>query len=340
MLISAFITHKKAETFKDCQDRFSVNPATKSIAVSDGLSQSIFQKIWANQLVHTYTDKFDWVPNMESVKELAPIWKNKVEEFIKSEEDKGNNPWRAKNSLAENRSAGATILGIRFQEQSWTFDVLGDSCLILINNNHIEEIITSEIKESFDNYPDYYDSNPEIGGKGELKTGRRYWNVGEAILLVSDPFADFLSKNKGTDKEILLVDKILGINSHEEFEGLVEEWRKLGMHNDDSTLVIIKQDGNNDFHLVPNCIDDITALAEVCQQAEENTSNAVNSTTTDSSLTNDSRKLKDFILWLTGYFRKKLTKQTLPTINDRREKFIAEMIKEIEAELKKLFFDK
>lgn len=44
MDIRAFITHKKAETFSDCQDRFSINSDTKSVAVSDGMSQSFFKR--------------------------------------------------------------------------------------------------------------------------------------------------------------------------------------------------------------------------------------------------------------------------------------------------------
>lgn len=44
MEIRAFITHKKAESFSDCQDRFSINPDTKSVAVSDGMSQSFFKR--------------------------------------------------------------------------------------------------------------------------------------------------------------------------------------------------------------------------------------------------------------------------------------------------------
>ena len=319
MLISAFITHKKSETFEDCQDRFSVNPDTKSIAVSDGLSQSIFQKIWANQLVHAYTDNVDWVPNVESVKELAPYWKKKAEEFIKSEEADGKNPWRARNNLAEGRSAGATILGIRFHDESWTYDVLGDSCIILINNNRVEEIISSESKESFDNYPDYYDSNPKIGGKGELKTGTRQWNAGETILLVSDPFADFLAKNKETDKEALLVDRILGINSHDEFDGLVDEWRKLGMHNDDSTLVIVKQDGSNDFRLVPNCVDEIMALKEVCRMKPQVIpSDKTKSAESASPETVFSHKLEDFGQWLSKFLHSKLFKSKLFANSRRR----------------------
>ena len=298
MLISAFIIHKKAESFNDCQDRFSVNPDTKSIAVSDGLSQSIFQKIWASQLVQAYTDKVDWVPTPESVKELAPLWKAKVENFIKTEEANGKNPWRAKNSLAENRSAGATILGIRFQDQHWTYDVLGDSCLILIKNNHIEEIISSESTESFDNYPDYYDSNPKIVGKGRLKTDTRLWEDGETILLVSDPFSDFLAKNRGTNNEIKLVERILSINNHNEFENLVDEWRELGMHNDDSTLIIVKQDGSSEFHFEPYCIDNIAHLSqdESIRTATESRNKTIVSSTSKTNDALDREQLKNCLL--------------------------------------------
>ena len=77
MKIRAFITHKKAETYKDCQDRFCINPETKSLAVSDGVSQSIFPGIWAEMLVYEYANK-NWCPNHESAKELAVEWRRQI----------------------------------------------------------------------------------------------------------------------------------------------------------------------------------------------------------------------------------------------------------------------
>ena len=117
MLVSAFITHKKAERFSDCQDRFSVKPGTKSIAVSDGMSQSIFQKYWAQILADKYTETADWVPNLESVRELSPSWDARVSRYLEEEEQAGRNPWRAKGSIARGLSAGATIFGVRFVEK-------------------------------------------------------------------------------------------------------------------------------------------------------------------------------------------------------------------------------
>ena len=271
MLVSAFITHKKAERFSDCQDRFSVNPDTKSIAVSDGMSQSIFQKYWGQILAEKYTKTADWVPNLESVRELSPSWDARVSRYLEEEEQAGRNPWRAKGSIARGLSAGATILGVRFVNDEWFCDVLGDSCFILVRDNHIEKLLTSEDVEAFDNYPDYYDSNPKKTGKGTLKSESGKLMQGDVILLVSDPFSDYLLKNKGTGNEPVLVDRLIGINSHEEFEAVVAEWRELGMHNDDSTLVIIKQDKSEDLNLIEGCIDDIEELIANEKAKEEET---------------------------------------------------------------------
>jgi serine/threonine protein phosphatase PrpC len=260
MLVSAFITHKEAESFADCQDRFSINPDTKSIAVSDGLSQSIFQKYWAQILVDTYTATNDWLPDLEAVRELSPLWYEKVSCCLDGEVQMGRNPWRAKRSIDSGCSAGATILGVRFDNDEWICNVLGDSCFILVRDSHIVKLITSEDVEIFDNYPDYYDSNPQKTGKGTLKTERGKLLPGDTILLVSDPFSNYLLKNKGTEKEPDLLNRLIGIKSHDEFEAVVAEWRERGMHNDDSTLIIIKQDDSDGLNPVEGCIDNIDKL--------------------------------------------------------------------------------
>lgn len=264
MLVSAFITHKKAERYADCQDRFSVNPDTKSIAVSDGMSQSIFQKYWADILVRRYTSDKDWTPDLESVRKLSDQWKDKVNQYLENEKQAGRNPWRAESSLKMGLSAGATIVGIRYKNRNeLTCHVLGDSCLIHIRENKIQDIISSEKDvKSFDNYPDYYDSNPKNNGKGELRTETVNLNPNDIILLVSDPFSDFLLKKRGTKEESDLVKHLANVKTHNNFELIVAEWRNKGMHNDDSTLVIIKTDEADDLKLSDNNVDKIEDLIE------------------------------------------------------------------------------
>ena len=56
MLVSVkgFIYHKTAENFSDCFDRYGVNASANKFAISDGITQSFFPDIWAEQLIDFY----------------------------------------------------------------------------------------------------------------------------------------------------------------------------------------------------------------------------------------------------------------------------------------------
>lgn len=268
MKIRAFITHKKVEQFQDCQDRFCVNSDTKSVAVSDGMSQSIFQKIWAEILVDAYTNNSGmdkWCPSQESNQEtiktkLTPAWKERVHNRILEMQKEGQNTLRAENSLAVGLSAGATLAGVRFDNNKWIGEVMGDSCIIEISGTNIAHIYTSQEVEAFDNHPDYFDSNPTRQGKGTPKQFDGELQQGMALLIVSDPFSDFLFEKQKTGKESEYVKELLAIDSHETFENTVTKWRAdYGMHNDDSTLLIIEPDNSTEWTILS---DDINQLIE------------------------------------------------------------------------------
>lgn len=253
MKIRAFITHKKAEHFKDCQDRFSINVDTKSVAVSDGMSQSYQQKAWAEILVNTFTENAEWVPNLESIKELAPLWTAKVHEFIQQLKDDKAPQYLVimnENALVQRKSAGATFCGIRFDRNYWSGDVLGDSCLIELKRGKIKNLYTSQTGEKFDNHPDYFDSNPLIDGKGTPRAIKGCLDRHSIILIVSDPLSDFLNEKKKLGNEDVYVHQLLNIKNHDDFEELIAEWRDLlKLHNDDTTLVIIEYDGHTNFDI-------------------------------------------------------------------------------------------
>ena len=131
MKIRAFITHKLAEKYEDCQDSYSIS--NNAIAVSDGMSQSIFPNWWAESLTKAFV-KDNWIPDTNNLEDIRLEWINKVNHFIDTETSKGKNLWRLKNSIAEKKGAGATICGIRFNnETDWAGYVLGDTCVIEIN---------------------------------------------------------------------------------------------------------------------------------------------------------------------------------------------------------------
>ena len=244
MIIRAFITHKQAEQFADCQDRFGVAPDTKSIAVSDGMGSTWQQKIWAQLLVDTYTNSTDWHPSKEFIQPLCQAWRMKVSEFIQNLKDikaPENMIYRNERNLAEGRSAGATFVGIRFDGSKWSGEVLGDSCLIEWDGNEAK-FNTSQDTDAFDSYPDYFDSNPLKDGKGTPKSIEGTLKDGTILFLVSDPFSEFMLEHSKQGDIAKYVRQLLSLASHDDFEALVDEWRKEGMHNDDTTLVIVEND--------------------------------------------------------------------------------------------------
>lgn len=214
MKLKAFITHKRAETFSDCQDRFDVNIDTKSIAVSDGMGSTWQQKIWAQLLVDAFTDSTDWFPTRETIKPLCKSWRNKVIDYIDQLKERPRTGiqqkeiklldaliYRNERGLALGYSAGATFVGIRFEKNLWKGSVLGDSCLIEWDGS-IAKFYTSQDVEEFDSYPDYFDSDELKQGKGTPKDISGTLEKGGYLLLVSDPFSDFCLST--TNKVMLL----------------------------------------------------------------------------------------------------------------------------------------
>lgn len=264
MIIRAFITHKLKENYADCQDRFGINTDTKSIAVSDGMGSTWQQKIWAQLLVDTFTKSNKWLPTHETIKPLCKIWHKTVESFIQNLRDTNapaNIIYRNERNLAEGKSAGATIVGIRFDKNRWKGSVLGDSCLIEWDGSNAK-FHTSQDVEEFDSYPDYYDSDELKQGKGIPKAISGTLDKGRYLFLVSDPFSDFLFEHNKQGDVAVYMQQLLKLSSHEEFETLVDEWRKAEMHNDDTTLVIVEHDDSDVFSIDKDKIDDINNLID------------------------------------------------------------------------------
>ena len=239
MKVRAFIEPHRMETMAECQDCYAINPGTAALAVSDGVSQSIFQQEWAKLLTDYYVRS--GAPSEEDRVRLCGLWRNEVLSYIMREKEAGRNPWRAECMLNEGHSAGATLCGVVFwDDRTWTADVIGDSVLIVVEGDYTSAILSSEDK-SFDTTPDYIDSLPGRKGRGEARSFEGALLPEESILLVTDPFSDYLYRNPDRRGELLR--ELLSVETHEGFRSLVERWRDEGMRDDDSTLVIIQWDG-------------------------------------------------------------------------------------------------
>ena len=243
MKIKAFITHKKAEHYSDCQDRFSISEDGMVIALSDGMTSTTpYPDIWAELLTKTYVNsKGYWSDDLLTI--AKKDWTAAVYGKLEERRAKGDrNLWRLENNIAMRKSAGATLCGICIDGSAkWIGHVIGDSTIIECKNCKIERVCSSEDK-AFDNYPDYLDSISK--GRGEIKEFNGSLDEETFLLLVSDPFSEFLDKHK--EDSTTYLKEILALENHDNFIKLVEDWRLQGMHNDDSTLIIIQYNKEND----------------------------------------------------------------------------------------------
>lgn len=237
MNIKAFTYHKRAEKYCDCQDCFGINTQNNRIAVSDGMSQSIFPQWWARILVDAFLETGQ-IPS-DNLHQYQRDWQERVEKEIIRQEEEGGNPWLLRDLFADRSGAGATLCGFSWNKKEWECQCIGDTCLIKIKKDYSIEIITSQ-KGPFDNHPDYLDSF--CNGRGAPIKAKGDFNL-EAILIVTDPFAELFQKYQLDNNFIkALYTELSAINTQNDYVDLVERWRgKYDMHNDDSTIVILSK---------------------------------------------------------------------------------------------------
>ena len=247
MKVRSFITHKLCERYADCQDRFCINEDNRIIGLSDGMSQSIFPDYWAEILSEQYAKEGHCTE--EDRKDLCHLWMQRVVNYRNEQIEAGKDPWKLDNFLASHKGAGATVCGVRFENATdWKGDVLGDSCIVKVNTKVWSIEVLSSEEKAFDSFPDFYDSFPEKMGRGSIKAFQGVISPDDILLLVSDPFSDYINKNKENAED--LISQLLKLENHEAFCKLVDDWRTKGMHNDDSTLCVVEFDNRIDFDIL------------------------------------------------------------------------------------------
>lgn len=238
MKIQAYIYHKRAEKYSDCQDYFNIDLQNNRIAVADGMTQSIYPQWWAKILVNAYLENGKIPSSSEELKTYQDIWQKQVQNEIDKREKAGKNPWRLKNTFAERSGAGSTLCGFSWKDNDWEGQCIGDSSIIEVYKDYSIKIHSSQ-EGDFGNHPDYLDSFGD--GRGSFKPFQGSFNDVISILLVTDPFSELFQKNI-ENKEFITarLKEISALSDHTSYGELIENWRDdFEMHNDDSTLIIL-----------------------------------------------------------------------------------------------------
>ncbi|MDE5997687.1 MAG: hypothetical protein K2G77_05695 [Muribaculaceae bacterium] len=263
MKIQAYIYHKRAEQYRDCQDYFKIDLENNRIAVADGMTQSIYPQWWAKILVNAYLENGKIPASTEELKIYQDIWQKQVQEEIAKRENDGKNPWRLKNAFAERSGAGSTICGFSWNDGTWKCQCIGDSSIIEVSKDYSIRILSSQ-EGIFGNHPDYLDSFRN--GQGSVKEFQGSFNDAKTILLVTDPFSELFQKHMNNKK--FITDRLMEIDvltDHHSFCETIERWRDdFEMHNDDSTLIML-----NDFSTLLCEHEHIDSLEDLCLKETE-----------------------------------------------------------------------
>jgi len=269
--VQGYITHKEAEQYSDCADRYAYSSDTHRFAISDGVTKSFFPKIWSKILV----DEFVALQGATdlSIESCQSKWLNEVTKKVTSPDVK----WFAKNAFNQKKPGLATLITLRFDKNGeWHAKALGDSFLFFIPKGksdikdwlYLSSKFSSKKPESvvFDNFPDYYASIGEKNGieneiTGKLEDGRFY--------LMTDALSEWVFKEK--EKALSEIETWI---SQEVFEERIANLRlqkndalpnkEEFLNNDDSSILIIHVDdvGKHDFLYDIKNITDIEALIE------------------------------------------------------------------------------
>ncbi len=251
-----YITHKEAEHYSDCADRYAVKTENNRFAIADGVSKSFFPDLWADILVNDFvlTNKDDQF----SIEKCQAEWLKQVAEKVQHP----NVKWYTKNAFIRNESGLATFVTLCFEDKKWCANALGDSFLFFVpkGSTVFDDWVKLSSKPEpvvFDSFPDYYSSRNKK--HGEEKSIERDLTPG-TFYLMTDALSEWVFNQK--EKAI---DEIKKWNNQTEFERSITELRSLNyLNNDDSAILIIEleDDGNHDFTYDKTEIQSIYELVE------------------------------------------------------------------------------
>ncbi|MBK8807206.1 MAG: hypothetical protein IPO21_11405 [Bacteroidales bacterium] len=264
--IRGYITHKEAEKYSDCADRYAANTSNNHFAIADGVSKSFFPDYWADILVNEFvTHDLD---KELSIENCQIVWLNKVADKVNAPDVK----WYTKNAFIRQEPGLATFVGLRIEGGKWFASALGDSFLFFVPNGvkGFDEWIKLSSKPLpivFDSFPDYYSSRNKQ--HGEIKRIEHSLVEG-TFYLMTDALSEWVF-----DKQNKAIEEINEKwHNQEEFERSITELRLLNvLNNDDSAILIIsvENDGENNLTYGDVEIQNLMELVEKEKDSEVET---------------------------------------------------------------------
>lgn len=246
------MTHKPKETPEDCADAWWVSDDNHRVAVSDGVTRSLYPGIFAEGLVYRFCVKSDEVlPDSEAW--LAPVrarWLEDAEKRVAKLKLKRDPAFINNRERLQTRTPGAaTFAGVKFMPEQGEggtakITVIGDSCLFIFVDGRFWEAFPCASSAEFDNQPKAFLSYAEQKNLAVAQSLERPMLPPTAksahFILATDALAKWIFERHEKGENVLPV--LLALKTEDGFSNFVatERERDSQALNDDVTLVIIQ----------------------------------------------------------------------------------------------------
>ena len=250
-LISAVKTHKSKETPADCADAFCVSEDRLRVAVSDGVTRSLYPGDFAESLVKSFCQApsaADWKTWLATARDR---WLEKTEERVAELKNAKSPVFINNNQRLNSRVPGAaTFTGVEFVPQTGIAKItlIGDSCVFVFADGKLTDSLPRGTSEMFDDQPaafrsraggkdkDAPDAAPATFELPQIPAGAK----GAHWVFATDALAKWILLRREAGENVLR--RLLAVRNSDGLRKFAEAVRKESPNalNDDLTLVIIR----------------------------------------------------------------------------------------------------
>ena len=241
--VQSFQTPKNGSTSQECQDAVAWDAQNTTFAVADGVSDSAFQRLWANILVKSF------VTEARTVQSFSKAW---LANWLRTQQSVWNSqvswetiPWHGR-LKAQQTGAQATFLGIRLMpdKHSWVGIAIGDCNLFRFSKDgSLKESIPNQRSADFSNATQAFSSTIQNQDQmlSQVKLIQGTIDPGDSLVLATDAMARWMLESLEAKRDPL--QEIPAANEPGVFDEWVGAQRQSGaLKDDDTSLLLIQLD--------------------------------------------------------------------------------------------------
>jgi len=225
-------------TYDNIQDKFAINTANKTYALSDGTTQSFRSEKWAALITKSFVDApiFGYDKIITTFSDCAYQFQNEKIGFS------SNYAIAALEKAKMAKGASATFLGVQFSNKNIDVISCGDTNLFIIDNDTINGFPYATIEGL--NTNNKFINTVQLA---EKQTDDSFFqkrsfpiSTAAAYILATDALSRLFLKNNEAIQEIRVVK-----NFHMLHDFCIKYWEKKELEEDDISAIIINTDNTN-----------------------------------------------------------------------------------------------